>query len=126
MGVYLLPEYLMNTTRTPLATLLPVWAETIDSLSQQSGDTIFPRPTASALLQYKMMDLKNVTSLDAQNLSRMMEDVNIAKTAPWSVWKSYLVSMDKSGIQKLAVDKIMMDLPHGLVRDFFILFLIGK
>ena len=117
MGVYLLPEYLMNATRTPPTTLLPIWADKIDSLSQQSGETAaFPRLTASALLQYKLSDVQNVSSLNAQNLSKMMDDINLAKSAPWNLWRAFLPSIERGNLQKYATDKAIMDLPLGLVR----------
>ena len=116
MGIYLLPEYLMNATRTPPTTLLPIWADKIDTLSQQSIETHFPRLTASAVLQYKLSDVQNVSSLSAQNLSKMMDDVNLAKAAPWNLWRAFLPFIERASLQKFATDKAIMDLPLGLVR----------
>ena len=107
----------MNATRTPSSTLLPIWADKIDSLSQQSGETLaFPRQTASALLQYKLLDVQNISSLSAQNLSKMMDDINLAKSAPWNMWRTFLPSIERGSLQKYATDKAITDLPLGLVR----------
>lgn len=120
MGPYLLPEAFNVSSQKQI--LLAIWANKMDSFSQR-GMTL-PRPTASALLQYRLANLKDqMDTMSLANLSLQL-DANYLKVAPWRVWKLNLNQSESSSVinkgflQRLAIDRSSGSLTDGQVISF--------
>lgn len=117
LGPYILPEFVMNSTKS-LPSFLPIWASRMETLNKR-GNSPLPRMTLSALVQYRLADIRDVSALSQQNLTQTL-DTNYLNVAPWTLWKIALRSsepsiLDKGQLQRMAFDSTASGLTDSQV-----------
>ena len=106
LGPYILPEFVMNSTKS-LPSFLPIWASRMETLNKR-GNSPLPKMTLSALVQYRLADIRDVSALSQQNLTQTL-DTNYLNVAPWTLWKTALRSSDPSVLDKGQLQRMAFD-----------------